>query len=793
MYRVFVCLLAASVLDAGVLVSRSDKGFQFTEAASVAVNGKDKALSLGSQPAASERGKYPSVHLGGTLLKDADTKVIALYSEGSPEYLLPEGLPKNAPNSPAAAWSGARLSYKKSSNDKNPADVSVSTFVAFLPEGVEELTHLCMNARALRFIGGKDRTFPTQLELLRATKAYSADPAVAPLQRFVEESMHQRYQAFESGTAGLDALNEALKIAELSSEMYPNDPEQEKLRRELNAKKSWLDRKTAVLHAFLAAHEWDPFLLGSRDVEKYQQALPEIQNAHTQALRASLEYHSKAGEKRLEEREFGPAYREFKLASSRQPGDKVLQQKVLMAWTDYSREVAIDHKGNRIQLTPGQREAMNQALRFAEGYKEENKLDSALKSVLEAENIDPDSLDVLLKKAEILGARREFSKALATLDEYDLRAVDEERERASKLKNDLLFKRTSSLEDVKAQTQKALSDAAFNRLRELSINGLSAKDDDPELLYDAGLASIVTRNPRDAKTFFTRYLDVSNTLDANPEQRARVRALLASVSEASKPEKGEANWLSGKRLPNAVYYCPISLAFQPRIDHITASNKMKVSFDWEGERLKSIVPTFEKSDRATGEKRIVFAYDEHFPQVAYVGYDDTVRSQASTDPDEFYKHSSLVVLNNPYIDPVAIQKLTGKNVTLGVSGNRFFNPFVWDGIHYFRLTYDEAGRVKQAREIANPAAPPGDTLLEFDWIGLQLAAVRGYQGSDEGHRSMIYQRTLEYQDGRLVAEQIQSEGKTSHIKYSYNGDRIASANCDKDPTLDDRSRQVTFR
>ena len=101
--------------------------------------------------------------------------------------------------------------------------------------------------------------------------------------------------------------------------------------------------------------------------------------------------------------------------------------------------------------------------------------------------------------------------------------------------------------------------------------------------------------------------------------------------------------------------------------------------------------------------------------------------------------------------------------------------------------------MKQAREIANPAASPGDTLLEFDWIGLQLAAVRGYQGSDEGHRSMIYQRTLEYQDGRLVAEQIQSEGKTSHIKYSYNGDRIASANCDKDPTLDDRSRQVTFR
>ena len=56
-----------------------------------------------------------------------------------------------------------------------------------------------------------------------------------------------------------------------------------------------------------------------------------------------------------------------------------------------------------------------------------------------------------------------------------------------------------------------------------------------------------------------------------------------------------------------------------------------------------------------------------------------------------------------------------------------------------------------------------------------------------------YERTMEYQDGRLVSEQIQSQGKTWRIKYNYNGGSLASAVCDRDPSLDDRSRQVTFR
>ncbi len=243
--------------------------------------------------------------------------------------------------------------------------------------------------------------------------------------------------------------------------------------------------------------------------------------------------------------------------------------------------------------------------------------------------------------------------------------------------------------------------------------------------------------PHRERAFLSRYLEAANTLDANSEQRAKVRALLPSIVAADRSANGAANWLSGKKLPPGVYYCPASMAFQPPIDHIEASGKMRVTFEWNGDKLQAIVPTFEKAERSTGERKISFAYGPNFPQVASVAYDDAARAPATADPDAFVKQSSLVLQNNPYIDPVAIQQFTGKNIAVGIAGNRFFEPFVWDKIHYFQLTYDEQGRVSQAREMASPQSAPGDFMLEFEWDGQQLDSITGYQG-----KSKVYERSM---------------------------------------------------
>lgn len=784
-----------SHMNAAIIVTQTDKGFQFSEVVSISVNGKDKVLSLGGQPKGdSANGKYPSIKLDEALYKDQFTAAFSLSSEGSLNYVVPEGLAKGTQPDAAKSWSDARLASKAS--DKTQADIPVAAFVAFLPGDLPALVNLAKNERAVRLIDSSDKTtFATQLSLIAAiAKAYAKDPGTEALQRHVEDAMRSRYEKFQNGSANTEVLDQALKYADLSQSVYPAVAEQAKLRDQIAQLKKWLDRKVAVLRAFAAGNAWDQFIIGDSDFDQYEGSFPDLSRLRVKALQTSLEMHRKSGEELANEHEYGAAYRQFRLASFRQPSDKVLEQSVTSSWASYSREVALDKQKDRKQLSVGEREILNQDIQFATNYKNENKLDLAFKSIKQAEDVDPYSLPMLLKKAEILGAQSEFAKAFATLDQYDLHAVDEEREKASLLRNDLLFKQTSTLEDVKEQIKKAIADGKFVQVHELAMKGLRASIDDPELLFQAATASIISRETKQSHDLFVRYLTITNTLDANAEQRARVRTLLASSSIAVSAETGQRNWLSGKKLPDSVFYCPISLAFQPKIDHIEASGKMRVAYEWNGDQLLSITPSFEKAEKATGERKITFAYNDKFPQVigAAEGENRPAPITAS-DPDEILKHSAVVVLNNPYIDPDSVEKLTGKNVSLVISGNKFFQPFVWDRVHFFRVSYDSSGRVAHAYELADASGALSGVTLDFDWEGQHLTAIHGYQGADANHRSKIYDRTMEYQDGQLVSEEVSGSGKPSHIKYNYNGNRLVSAQCTNDATLDDRSRQVAFR
>jgi len=793
LFRLLACLAALSPLQAaGLVVLRAEKGLQFADAVAVTVNGKDKVLNLGTSPKLTEPiGKLPSIHLNGTMVQDADAGVIALYEHGVVTYIVPEGTPKNGPSDPAGIWKASRLAYKKSQNDKTPAEIGATDLVAYLPDGVDGLARFSTDERAMRMTGGKDKAFTAQLDLLAAAvKAYGSDPAMAPVEKYVAQSMQRRYEQFENGAGGLDALVEGLRLAELSQANYPSAPGHDALRKALVQRKQWLDRKVAVLRAFNAAEEWDAFLMGCRDFDRYQHAYPEMAALETAALKQSLRVHQLAGEERQKEGDFSAAYREFRVASLRQPSDSVLQQKITMAWTDYSRQLAVDHQRNRKQLSAGQREAIDQNLAFATRYKGEDKLDRAMEEVGKAEAIDPESLAVLLKKAEILAAQHEYVKALAALDQYDRFAIDEERRPSSQLRNSLLFERSASIEKLKAEFQTAWAAGNFHKARNVAVMALLLKDDDPDVLLNAGMASQVVRDGKSASDFLRRYLEVSNTLDAKPEQREKARRVLAVAGPPAAPEEGDANWLSGKKLPKGVFYCPISLAFQPRVERINAGN-LRVTYEWAGDRLKSVVPAFEKAEKATGEKRISFSYDARVPVVVTAAYGDTPQ-QLPADPDERLRGASQVLLNYPDADPAAIQALTGKNVAIGISGNRYFQPFVWDKIHYFRLTYDGQGRVAQARELADLGGLPTDQWLEFEWSGLQLLAIRGYQGTDERQRVKVYERTMQYQNGRLMSEEMRHQDKTSRIKYTYNANGLVSAECDHDPTLDDRGRQVTF-
>ena len=779
-----------------MLILKAQNGYQFGEAFSVTVNGKDKAFNLGADPHLSGAPpKLQSVKIAGSLEKNADSGTIAMMTEGQPEYLFPENVGKGAPRAPVSAWQSATIAYKKAEKDKEQVAVPYASFVAFLAGGVEELAQLCGDNQALEFIGGKNKVFTTELDLIRsAVKTYGSAPAFAPVERMVRRAMQERYERFEGGLAGAPTLDEALKLTKLSAEAYGASAEQDKLRSQIAAVKLKLDRRAAILRAFAAADAWDPFLIADRDFEKYHRAFPQMAALEAKALKASLDTHRAAGEARIKEKDFGGAFREFRAASLRKPSDAMLEEKALEAWTEYSSEHAIDHRRERKQLAQGELAVINEKLLFATNYKEQNKLDLAFKSLQDAEAVDATYLPVLLKKAEILGAQRQFAKAFNTLDEYDLRAVDEERQKSSALRADLRFKQSSTVEDVKAQLAKTWEAGNYIQARDLTRQGLAARDDDAELLFQAGTSALVMRNRDAARQYFTRYLEVSNTLDADQEQRVRVRSIMASITglAAQAPKDGRSNWLSGEKLPSSVYYSPYSLAFQPKIDRIEASGKMKVSWEWDGDKLKSITPAFEKADKATGEKRVAFAYDPKFPQVESVAYGDNLPERSPSADPEPYKRSCLVVWNDPYIDPSAVQQLTKRNISQVISGNRYFNPFVWDKVHYFQAVWDDQGRMTQARELSGPGGQPLNFSLSFEWDGMQLQAIAGYEEAG-GRRAQVYERQMRYEDGRLASEEIRAQGRTSRIRYEYKSGKLASAAAERDATLDDRSRQVIFQ
>jgi len=565
-------------------------------------------------------------------------------------------------------------------------------------------------------------------------------------------------------------------------------------RKLLAGNKNWLDRRLAILRALEAGSQWDAFLLGYRDFEKHQSSFPGLAATQRQALKESLSKHWKAGKNGLGNGQHRRAFEELRLASLRHPTDPSVQKDLAIAWSEYSRQTASDLRAKRKSLSTGEREALSQSLHFAQRYREQKKLAEALKSILDAERIDPEALPVLLAKAEVLGARNEIVSALAALDRYDMHAVDEERAAGVKLRNELLFELTVGLNELAKKVEAAWGEGRYHETLRLARRGLLANDKSSKFLYYAGLASLVTRDQQSGLELLNRYLEFSNTLDADPKQRAEVLGLTSVASGSAPISDGVPNWFSGRKLPPGIVYCPSSLAFQQKIDRIAASNKMTVRFVWEGPRLKSIIPSFEKPEQATGEKPVVFTYDPRVPHAVAVDPGDTPRKEVS-DPDELLKNANVVLVNYPFADLQMIQRLTGRQPALTVTGNRYFNPFIWERPYVFSLEYDEQGRVTSARQLPGgdgPQRPP--VKVEFSWDGLRLTSIKAYQLVEGGSAppALIYERVQRYVQDRLVGEEIRAGGKSSSIKYNWNAGALVSAECGKDESVDNRSRDVSF-
>jgi hypothetical protein len=155
------------------------------------------------------------------------------------------------------------------------------------------------------------------------------------------------------------------------------------------------------------------------------------------------------------------------------------------------------------------------------------------------------------------------------------------------------------------------------------------------------------------------------------------------------------------------------------------------------------------------------------------------------DPKGGAAEGFLTLWNGPRLDTRIAFKVTGKRAAVGFSGNKFFHPFAWDGIHLFELDYDDEGRVVHAWEMDVPNSP----RLDFTWEDHRLMKVTAHDESG----ATVYSRSLSYSADRLTAESITGQGGSSHIEYKYDKQgHLQEAVADADHTLDGRSRKVFF-
>jgi hypothetical protein len=385
-------------------------------------------------------------------------------------------------------------------------------------------------------------------------------------------------------------------------------------------------------------------------------------------------------------------------------------------------------------------------------------------------------------QVKLLAARDRHAEALPLLNAYD-RAVAAPAARElgtaarTEILSDLERKRTA----LKQQLQKLLHDGDYSKLSTAVIPALGLDPDDDDFLYYGGAVAAIFGDRAAANERLTRYLLKSNSLRGDPESRDRalhMRALLDAPKTGR--TAGAPNWLSGRPVADGIYYCPASAAFQLPIDTI-AGYKLKMSFQWDGSRLIAITSTFDddkglqnyRALSGPGDPRGNFFF-------GYAGADRQVQvastrkiegpvtlpelrvlHEAATPPHLVDEHGlPRIVLRDSAQFNVAVLSVLEGEIPVGIAGNSFFNPFIWDGLHYFSLTYDWQGRLNSAREWH------ADNLVRFTWSGDRLTEIRAFR---EDSPTPYYQRTISYSGAMILGEIYTQATKTGQIKYVYSG------------------------
>jgi hypothetical protein len=769
-------------------------GWQFEEATRVLINGKPK-IRLGSagqtEVTGNEYKRLSTALVGAEAIRTSSNGILVRRVGNDWAPVVPDGASVKTSASFASLWSGAQLQVEK---DKQRSEVNASDVFAVLPGAVagDAVVDFLMDPVNFTGVGEASSAvaFEERMALLVAVADSASESASAKLKDLLLTAMDNAIQRTQGGIARYSDLEEGLRFSEVSSKAFPTDPQQTAARNKLNEWKAWLDLRMAILRALGAGQYWDAFIDKYDEFERFDNSFKELRDMRDEAYRKSAAQHLAEGERLEQGKQYLPALVEMKIALSRNPGARPTQDRLETIRIEEARAHAALVKQKVVDPRSADQTQIARHLKFAEDYITDKRLAEAEEEFAAAEALDKDSPRIMLMRAHLLLAHDELQKALDVLNNYDRQVSDDAQiDSGEALRNDILYKLKSQQENLSAQIAKAEDEGDYVGAMKLAGNGVQLDPDNPYFLYHAGFGSVVLRHEAEAESYFKSYLRTSQALTSERTRRAGVFGILSILHAAPAAPSGSPNWFSGYSSQATLFYCPVSLMPDVRPLEVRASRKETTTFDWNGGKLASVrtvdansggrtgIIYFDYFPDGSGVRRVStepIAHEDHEPPPPRLTPQGTIGSGAGT---------WFALFNNPLVNPYMVERLTGKRVATIVAGNLYFHPFVWTGVYTFLAEYDAEGRVRSATEIGVKEGAPKS--FDFIWEGTHLKGINERGGN--------YQREMHYAGDRLLGETIHYGGKTSKIEYKYEGERLVEANCESDPSIDGRSRRVSFR
>ncbi len=801
-YPLTVALLALSAVgfafaaEPVVVILHPDAATWTVEpAARLLINGKNKVRVAGAgqiELTGDDVKRSTELLIGSSILRVHHTGYLLARSGPGWVTAFPESGGVKNTTTAALLWSGARVQIQ-TGGGKEPDIGTVSVFAILPGENAAEAAAAFLQDES-NFIGvgekDPDAAFDERMALLVAV-AKSPAGTSPQLKTMLLSAMDRAIQNSSSGAVKYSDIQRGLRVADVSEKAFPSDTQQRHARDQLRERKAWIDRRIAILRALDAGRQYDALVDKYGDFEFYDAEFTDVKALRVNALQKSADMHLERAESLRRDKQNQLAMRELKLALLRRPGDQSISDEIEKIRISEAQAHAALIKKKRPDPKSPEQVLLMKHLHYAESAIEDRKFEEASSEIDKAALIDRDSPRVLLTRARFFKANDQFAQAIEVLDQYDgVVTGDDEVSAGYDMRDQIETAIKRGKDKYRTTIAEALKAGDFNQARLAALAVVKVAPREPAFLYDAGLFSAIGRHEQDALGYFRDYLSASAPIVSETRKRADVVSWLPGIEAASKSAAPPNALNSFTGCPSAAgsFYCPISLLPNPRLEEVRGSHKQTATFEWNaGQLVSANTVTLEAG---AGEVRVFFDYfvdgkgikrlstkplTPEKPNVAALFTGDGVVGPG----DGVY----TAMFNNPGVNPYFVEKLLQQKVGVIVSGNSYFHPFVWDGVHVFLAEYDSAGRVQSAREI-HTTTPHA---FSFQWDGDRLMAITE-TGSPEG-----YKRTMQYTGNRIDGEVIQFRGRDSRIEYKYRGDRLTEAVCDNDASIDNRSRRVTFR